>query len=941
MRTPIRTIPQWGLLCALCLFFSGCGGDRSSELGAPPAATSSPAPSSTATVTFNGNRANYQIQRGVSGTLVIDLVGNGGSQDVSLATGLQFADMKISLAIANDAKTISDAQLKSLIELYIAFFNRVPDAEGMSYWISQLRAGLSLGQIAESFYNAGLTFPDVTGYSANMSNADFVKLVYANVLGRTGATTPNAEEVGYWAGELDSGRQTKIVLISTMLTSARTFVNDPAYGWVPALLDNKISAGRYVAIEQGVTYLNASDSISKSVAIAAAVTPSDVSKAKILLGISDAQFNLTLTPTAFQSMRAPIVVDPPLPSFTILDVIGTFRVKSEPNNNWLIGTIALKAGSTSTLLWTNQAGFSWELTPDYAKHVLITGSENPYLNSENGKYFTLEFQSGKVVGFQFMGSSFVLDGAKVIDITPYLTSYFVTGVDATTVPAGFTYGFSMYTAIWPLIDRPIRGFGAGLPGTWLQPNNDDFFQPLLPPDNFLRVGDPNAKDFYRSLFQTVEGSGAYWTATRFPSTQPKYRINGTPNGYIDELSAPGWEFGQNAIDASSAKSGGLPMGSKGVAQLSNRLLMPPDGLTFKLGTAGELFGIAWMALPLTQAKTGTNPVGDQSWTFFVNSTNFKGPAAFYVPDVWEVLAKSYPTVLGRGLDVRPGKVGNFAMEWGAITFYQSQDKNGVRYVKLPRMAFPTDAKGNSCIVADFTLYSGAALFNPFKTWLTGSNTMSGKFAADGAIKPSLSTGPIYMYSQDNQVIMTSEGGLKDWIVPSIIKTPGGGTAWTFQMKGSAANGVFPEYFQKVGDVMRPILESQVPPETGLKELSFPFFAAADQNGADYTSPASWSVPAALSGPYSVVLNDGSTVTYAWYRFVDQPSLQGFGWSEAEKSRLQSIVEKIHTNWKNNTEFMAAQTIGDLATLDSALFVTPPKGLEIGYVPVVVKQAKLK
>ena len=31
-------------------------------------------------------------------------------------------------------------------------------------------------------------------------------------------------------------------------------------------------------------------------------------------------------------------------------------------------------------------------------------------------------------------------------------------------------------------------------------------------------------------------------------------------------------------------------------------------------------------------------------------------------------------------------------------------------------------------------------------------------------------------------------------------------------------------------------------------------------------------------------------------------------------------------------------MGTLATLDSALVVSPPKGLEIGYVPIVTRQA---
>ena len=84
---------------------------------------------------------------------------------------------------------------------------------------------------------------------------------------------------------------------------------------------------------------------------------------------------------------------------------------------------------------------------------------------------------------------------------------------------------------------------------------------------------------------------------------------------------------------------------------------------------------------------------------------------------------------------------------------------------------------------------------------------------------------------------------------------------------------------------------------------------------------------------------GTIVTYSWYRFVDQASLQGFGWSTEEKNRLQTVVEKIHANRKNNTEFMAPQTLGDLATLDTALLVSPPRGMEIGYVPIVIRQSK--
>jgi hypothetical protein len=67
-------------------------------------------------------------------------------------------------------------------------------------------------------------------------------------------------------------------------------------------------------------------------------------------------------------------------------------------------------------------------------------------------------------------------------------------------------------------------------------------------------------------------------------------------------------------------------------------------------------------------------------------------------------------------------------------------------------------------------------------------------------------------------------------------------------------------------------------------------------------------------------------------------LQGFGWSAAQKQQLQSRVEKLQAAWSTNGTFMPPLRDGALATLDPALLVTPPAGLEIGYVPWVVSQS---
>jgi hypothetical protein len=72
--------------------------------------------------------------------------------------------------------------------------------------------------------------------------------------------------------------------------------------------------------------------------------------------------------------------------------------------------------------------------------------------------------------------------------------------------------------------------------------------------------------------------------------------------------------------------------------------------------------------------------------------------------------------------------------------------------------------------------------------------------------------------------------------------------------------------------------------------------------------------------------------------VDQPSFQQYRWSEEKKAKLQALVEKIHATWPTDRDYMAPPSRGALVSLDPALLVTPPAGLEAGYVPIVTGQS---
>ena len=138
--------------------------------------------------------------------------------------------------------------------------------------------------------------------------------------------------------------------------------------------------------------------------------------------------------------------------------------------------------------------------------------------------------------------------------------------------------------------------------------------------------------------------------------------------------------------------------------------------------------------------------------------------------------------------------------------------------------------------------------------------------------------------------------------------------------------------------MTAISAAEVPESTGLAKVEFP---AANKHQA-YESGIDprdqWHAPGAKSKIFRARLADGSTVSYAWYRFVDQPSLQQAGLSDAEKMRLQALVEKIHRHWTSDKSYLPPPKAGSLASLDPAMFVKPPKGMEVGYVPIVIRQA---
>lgn len=84
-----------------------------------------------------------------------------------------------------------------LSRLYLAYFRRTPDEEGLDFWLGQRRSGLRLDAVSSEFARSA-EFQQTYGA---LDNAGFIDLIYANVLRRA----PDSAGRAYWISLLDSG----------------------------------------------------------------------------------------------------------------------------------------------------------------------------------------------------------------------------------------------------------------------------------------------------------------------------------------------------------------------------------------------------------------------------------------------------------------------------------------------------------------------------------------------------------------------------------------------------------------------------------------------------------------------------------------------------------------------------------------------------------------
>jgi hypothetical protein len=120
-------------------------------------------------------------------------------------------------------------------ELYVATFNRAPDATGLNFWVN---SGATIEEIAEIFF----MLPETQNkYPEGTTDEEFVTTIYQNVFGRD----PEADGLAFWVGEGGlGGGVPRSEMILTVIGGAQ--------GTDADVLANKTEVGLYYADELGI-----------------------------------------------------------------------------------------------------------------------------------------------------------------------------------------------------------------------------------------------------------------------------------------------------------------------------------------------------------------------------------------------------------------------------------------------------------------------------------------------------------------------------------------------------------------------------------------------------------------------------------------------------------------------------------------------------------------
>ena len=173
----------------------------------------------TAVIDGDLNDFNFAFSReGVEATDKTDV-----AEGTDFLNGIEFVqldDGRLNLSVLEGAAQLDADQLQLLTELYVAYFDRAPDAGGLLFWGTSLANGVSLQEIAELFFDQQETHDKLP---EDLSSEEFVTLAYNNFLERD----PDDAGKAFWVSNLEAGNVSRPEFMLALIEGARADTGSP------------------------------------------------------------------------------------------------------------------------------------------------------------------------------------------------------------------------------------------------------------------------------------------------------------------------------------------------------------------------------------------------------------------------------------------------------------------------------------------------------------------------------------------------------------------------------------------------------------------------------------------------------------------------------------------------------------------------------------------
>lgn len=214
----------------------------------------------TDTVHFEGDQSNYSLILSADsvsvsdrredglGTIILDTI-----ELIDFGTEVAPFDGPVNLDVFAGHTELERAELESLIEMYIAYFNRAPDAIGLGFWGSAVAEGASFESVASLF---AIQVETQDMYQADTTNIEFATAIYDNVLGRV----PDQEGLEFWVNALDTNAVSRDQFILQVLEGVHASPKqDFGYEFTAQqladqqYLETKVDIGALYAVHKGLS----------------------------------------------------------------------------------------------------------------------------------------------------------------------------------------------------------------------------------------------------------------------------------------------------------------------------------------------------------------------------------------------------------------------------------------------------------------------------------------------------------------------------------------------------------------------------------------------------------------------------------------------------------------------------------------------------------------